>query len=128
MSKHHGDSAHTKCNLKYSVTKKIPIDFYNVSNYGLHFIIKELAVAFQKQFTCFRENTEKYNPFSVPIQKKVTITYKNAEESTKNTSYRLKFIDSLRFTATPLPNFVNNIDEKIHKIKWKYKHDVFDNF
>ena len=28
-----------------------------------------------------------------------------------------------RFTATPLPNVVNNIDGSIYEIKWKYKQD-----
>ena len=28
---------------KYSVPKKVPIAFYNGSNYGSHFIIKELG-------------------------------------------------------------------------------------
>ena len=31
------------CNLKYSVTKEIPIIFHNGSNYDYCFIIKELA-------------------------------------------------------------------------------------
>ena len=35
--------AHSLCNLKYSVPKKIPIAFHNVSNYDYHFIIKKLA-------------------------------------------------------------------------------------
>ena len=35
-----------------------------------HFIIKELAEEFKKQFTCLEENTEKYIAFTVPIEKK----------------------------------------------------------
>ena len=38
--------AHSICNLKYSVPKKIPIVFHNESNYDYHFIIKELAEKF----------------------------------------------------------------------------------
>ena len=34
-------------NLKYSVSKKIPITLYNGFNYGYHFIIKELAEEFK---------------------------------------------------------------------------------
>ena len=34
-------AAHSICNLKYSVPKKVPIVFRNGSNYGYHFIIKE---------------------------------------------------------------------------------------
>ena len=51
--------------------KKIPIVFYNGSNYDYHFIIKELAEEFKKQFTCLGENTEKYITFTVPIEKKL---------------------------------------------------------
>ena len=34
-------AAHSICNWKYSVPKKIPIDFHNRSNYDYKFIIKE---------------------------------------------------------------------------------------
>ena len=50
---------HSICNLKYSLPKKILIAFHNGSNYDYHFITKELAEQFKKQFTCLEENTEK---------------------------------------------------------------------
>ena len=65
------DAANSICNLKYRVPKKIPIVFHNESNYGYHFIMKELAEEFKKQFTCLGENTEKYITFTVPIEKKL---------------------------------------------------------
>ena len=37
------DAVHGICNLKYSVNKNVPVVFHNRSNYGDHFIIKELA-------------------------------------------------------------------------------------
>ena len=43
-------AAHSVCNFKYSVSKKIPIVFHNGSNYGYHFIIKKLVEKFRKQF------------------------------------------------------------------------------
>ena len=46
--------------------------FHNESNYNYHFIIKELAKKFKKQFTCLGENTEKYITLKVPIEKEVT--------------------------------------------------------
>ena len=52
-------AAHTICNLKYALPKKIPIVFHNGSVYDFHFIIKELAEELKKQFTCLGENTEK---------------------------------------------------------------------
>ena len=50
---------HSICNLKYSVPKKIPIVSHNESNYDYHFIIKELAEEFKKQFTCLGKITGK---------------------------------------------------------------------
>ena len=51
-------AAHSVCNLKYSVPKNSHIIFHNGSNYDYHFIIKELAEEFKKQFTCLEKNTE----------------------------------------------------------------------
>ena len=62
-------AVHRICNLKYSIPKKIPIVFHNGSNYDYHFIMKELAEDFKKQFICLGENTEKYITFTVPIEK-----------------------------------------------------------
>ena len=45
--------------------------------------MKELAEEFKKQFTCVRENTEKYIIFTVPIAKVVTSIDKNGEEIKK---------------------------------------------
>ena len=39
-------AAHSICNLKYSVPKKIPTVFHNGSNYDYRFIIKELTEEF----------------------------------------------------------------------------------
>ena len=45
-TKEYRDAAHSICNLKYSVPKRIPIVFKNGSDYDYHFIIKELAEVF----------------------------------------------------------------------------------
>ena len=50
------DPAHSISSLEYSVPKEIPISFCNGSNYGYHFIIKELVEEFENQFTCLEEN------------------------------------------------------------------------
>ena len=82
-----------------------------------------LAAEFEKQFIWFGENTEKYIAFLVPIEKELITIDKNGKEMTKSTSYRLKFIDSLRFMTSLLSNLVNNLAEEISKIKRKYRHD-----
>ena len=56
-------AAYSICNLKYSVTRKIPIVFYNGSNYDYHFIINELAEESKEQYTCLGEKTEKHITF-----------------------------------------------------------------
>ena len=103
--------AQSICNLKYSVPKRILIFYDNRSNYGYHFIIKELAEEFKKQSICLGENTEKYITFTVPIEKEVTRINKYGEQTTKNISYILRFTDSAIFMAISLSNLVNNLSE-----------------
>ena len=91
--------------------------------YDYHFIIKELAEEFKKQFTCLEENTEKHITLAVPIEKEVTGIDKNGEEFTKDISYILQFIDSTRFMVSSLSNIVNNLSEGIRRTKCKYGHD-----
>ena len=46
--------------------KEIYIIFIR-SNYGYHFIIKEMGEEFEGKFTCLGQNTEKYITFLFPI-------------------------------------------------------------
>ena len=117
------DAAHSICNSKYSVPKRIPIAFRNAYNYDDYFIIKGLTEEFKKQLTCLGKNTEKYITFAVPVEKEVNRTDKNGEEITKNISYILQFIDSAISMARSLPNLVNNLSERIHIIKCKFGHN-----
>ena len=64
-------AAHNICNLRYKISKEIPILFHNGSTYDYHFIIKELVKEFDGNFECLGENTEKYITFSVPIKKMI---------------------------------------------------------
>ena len=109
-------------NLKCSVPKQIKV-FHNGSNYDYHFIIKELAEEFKKQFTFSGKNTAKCITFTVPIEKKVTRIDKNGEEITKSLSYVLQFIDSAIFMASSLSNLGNNLSEGINVIKCKFGHN-----
>ena len=98
-------AAHNTCNLRYKIPKNIPVIFHNGSTYDYHFIIKELACEFDGKFECLGENTEKYITFTVPIKKRIYITYK------------IKFIDSFRFMATSLSKLVDNLTDNIHNDK-----------
>ena len=64
-------ATHSICNLKFNVPNEIPVVVNNGSNYNYHFIIKELADEFEREFECLGENTEKYKTFFVPIEKEV---------------------------------------------------------
>ena len=74
--------------------------------------------------TCLGENNEKYITLTVSIENEVTRINKNGVSGvTKNRSYMLQFIDSVRFIASSISNLVNNLLEGIHKIKCKYRHN-----
>ena len=53
---------------------------------------------------------KKYITFSVPIKKKI-------ENKDLEITYKIKFIDSYRFTASSLSKLVDNLSEGIHKNK-----------
>ena len=82
-------AAHSIYNLRYKVTKEIPVLCHNGSTYDYHFIFKQLAEEFKGQFECLGKNTEKYITFSVPIKKE----YENG----RTTAYKIKFINSYIF-------------------------------
>ena len=84
----------------------MPKEINNGSEYGYHFIIKELAEKFQGQFECLGENTEKYITFSVTVKKEI--------DNGKSIAYKIKFIDSFRFMSRSLSNLVDDLSEVLH--------------
>ena len=101
-------AAHNICNLRYETPKEIPVVLHNGSIYDYHFIIKEIAEEFEGEFECLGENTEKYITFSVPIKKEIREKDKDGNDKIIKISYKIKFIDSFRFTSTSLSNLVDN--------------------
>ena len=61
-------AAHGICNLRLNVANEIPVVFRNESKCDSHFIIKGLTNEFKGQFECLGDDTEKYKPFSFPIE------------------------------------------------------------
>ena len=116
-------AAHSICNLRYKISKEIPVVFHNGSTYDYHFIIKQLAREFKGYFHCLGENTEKYITFSVPIKKVLdndndNDNYSDSDDDNdkeknkvKTVTYRLKFINSYRFMQGSLSNLVDNLSE-----------------
>ena len=78
---------------------KIPVVFHNGSNYDYHFIMRELANDFKGKFECLAENVKKYKAISALIKK---IVNKEGNEDITTVSYKLKFINSVRFVASSL--------------------------
>ena len=105
-------AAHDICDLKYKISKEIPVVFHNGSTYYYYFIIKELAEEFEGQFECLGENIEKYITLSVPIKKQL--------DNGKTITYKIKFIDSFRFMSSSLSNPVDNLSEGLHSDKCIY--------
>ena len=112
-------AAHSICNLRYTIPKKIPVVFHNGSTYDYHFIIKQLAREFKYYLECLGENTEKYIIFSVPIRKVLDNDNDNDgdndsdndKDKIETITYRIKFIDSYLFMQDSLSNPVNNLSE-----------------
>ena len=104
------DATHDICNLRYKTPKGIPVVFHNGSTFDYHFIIKE----FEGEFECLGENTEKHITFSVPIKKEIRKKDKKGNDKIIKISYKIKFIDSFRFTSTSLSKLVDNLSEGLH--------------
>ena len=108
---------HSKCNLKYSLSKKIHIAFHNWSNYDYHCIKKGVAEEFKNQFTYLGENTEKYITFIILLEKEVTRIDKSGEKVTKKYILYIAVYWCVRFMTSSWSIFVNNLSEGILKIK-----------
>ena len=113
------DAAHSTCNSKFNVPNEIPVVFHKGSNDDYHFIIKDLASDVEWKFECLGENKKNYKTFSVLIEKEIIKVDKDGNETIDNTSYKIKFIDSARFTASSLSNLLDNFREGILKINCK---------
>ena len=99
-------AAHSICNLRYKVPKKIPVVFHNDSTYDYHFLITQLVEEFKGQFECLGENTEKILLFQYQLKKKLLIMI-----IVKKNTYKLEFIDSYRFMQSKLSDLVDNLSE-----------------
>ena len=107
-------AAHDICNLRYKIPKEIHVVFHNGSTYDYHFIIKELAKEFEREFECLGKNTDKYITFPVPMKKKITKIDKYGNDKIVNISYKIKFIDSFRFMSSTLSRLVDTLSEGLH--------------
>ena len=65
--------------------KKISKAFHNGSNYDDHFMVKELAEEFEKQFTCLREKKQKKKKkaYTLPIKNQIRKKKKTKKKKKK---------------------------------------------
>ena len=82
------------CNLKYKTLNQIPVVFHNGYKYDYHFIIRELAEDFERQFEYLEKNTKKFITFSETNKKEL--------ENDKTITCKIKFIDRFRFMSSSL--------------------------
>lgn len=82
--------AHAQCNLKFKMSKKIPVVLHNLKNYDSHLILQGMrAVDKECKIKCIANNMEKYVTFSI--------------------GPHLTFIDSYQFLASSLDQLVTNL-------------------
>jgi len=87
-------SAHSNCNLNYKDSHCILIVFHNLSGYDTHFIIKEIAIAYDGRVELFPITKEKYISFTKNV--------KSTEDKRKKNNIKLRFIDSYKFLTSSL--------------------------
>ena len=104
--------------MRYKIPKEIPVVFHNGSTYDYHFIIKELAEEFEREFECLGDNTKKYIALSVPVKKEITKIDKDGNDKITKISYKIKFIDSFRFMSSSPSSLADNLSEGLHSDKW----------
>lgn len=104
-------AAHNSCNLRYQVTRTIPIVFHNLG-YDSHFLINEISSSFDGKVSVIPINNEHYISFT-----------KTVDDSTEDyEKIKFRFIDSFRFMASSLQKLASYLpsdEKKITKREWK---------
>ncbi|KYN04689.1 hypothetical protein ALC62_04436 [Cyphomyrmex costatus] len=115
--------AHSNCNLNYKDSRCIPVVFHNLSGYDAHFIIKEIATAYDGNIVLLPITKQKYISFT----KHVDDTKDENDE--KNICVTLRFIDSYRFLASSLDKLASFLNkDKLRVLRREFSHLSDENF
>lgn len=118
-------AAHYKCNIKYQISKNIPIVFHNL-NYDSHFLIEPLANIFPGKIDIIPKTSEDYISFSKEMRKSTFIEDEKKDEN-NDENYRenlkLRFIDSYRFLRCSLAELAKNLSQdKLNITRKEWQH------
>ncbi|XP_071580493.1 uncharacterized protein, partial [Temnothorax nylanderi] len=114
--------AHSTCNLNYKDSHFIPVIFHNLSGYDAHFIIKEIAAAFEGSIDVLPITKEKYISFTKHVKD-------TAERSDSRSDIKLRFIDSYKFLSASLAKLASFLDkDKLKIIRSKFSALSDDDF
>ncbi|XP_043267868.1 uncharacterized protein [Venturia canescens] len=112
--------AHGNCNLNYKNSFFIPIVFHNLSGYDAHFIIKEVATAFEGKIDLLPLTKEKYISFSK--------TVKSSSHDYRK-EIRLRFIDSFKFMSSSLDKLASLLlIDQLKVLKSQFSNISHDDF
>lgn len=113
-------ASHQTCNLKYQISRTIPIVMHNLSGYDSHLLIRKLGDTkqFPGELTIIPHNSEKYLSI-IKTMRGVGNAYQN--------NIKFKFIDSLCFMSASLDHLISLIpSEKKHILKSECKKSGYD--
>jgi len=102
--------AHSNCNLNYKNS------FHRISQfigYDAHFIIKEIATAYDEHVDVLSITKEKYISFTKHVD---STKDKNEKNFQKKNGVKLRFIDSFKFLNTSLNKLASYLDKDKLKI------------
>ena len=88
-------AAHSKCNLKLKIPRKIPIIFHNLEGYDGHLIFRELNNFKNIDIQVIPKTNERYMSITV--------------------NRNIEFLDSLQFCKTYLDSSAGNLEDKDFK-------------
>lgn len=117
--------AHPKCNLKFQVSKSVPVVFHNL-DYDSHFLIEHLANSIPGRITIIPKNSEHYISFTKTLPH---LSYEDDDDDCEGEqndkpkrkyreNLRLTFIDSYRFLQCGLAKLAESLPfDELHVTK-----------